>query len=104
MWFERTSVFCFEASYVGALVLEILRLVWGKPWLRLLSLVFGGAGLLAHSLLLAFHRLSLGSQYGSMLFLAWIVAVFYFYGAVHHRRWAWGMFVLPVVLGLIFLA
>lgn len=104
MWFARTSVLCFEASYALALLLEVIRLVWPRPWLRVLSLVLGGAGLFAHTLLLAFQHLSLGSQYGSMLFLAWIVAVFYLYGAMHHRRWAWGVFVLPVVLGLIFLA
>src|SRR5262249_31477986 len=42
--------------------------------------------------------------FGSLLFLAWIVAIFYLYGALHHRRIAWGLFVLPLVLGLVGLA
>jgi ABC-type transport system involved in cytochrome c biogenesis permease subunit len=36
-----------------------------------------------------------------MLFLAWILAVFYLTGSVHHRRQAWGVFVLPLILGLL---
>src|SRR5262249_23162649 len=44
------------------------------------------------------------SRYGSFLFLAWIIAVFYLYGSLHHRKIAWGLFVLPLVLGLVGLA
>src|SRR5207247_867933 len=44
------------------------------------------------------------SQYGSLLFLAWVLAVFYLYGTIHHRRAAWAVFVLPLVLGLVVLA
>src|SRR5262249_25738239 len=29
------------------------------------------------------------------------LAIFYVYGSVHHRRVAWGVFVLPVVFGLV---
>jgi ABC-type transport system involved in cytochrome c biogenesis permease subunit len=36
-----------------------------------------------------------------MLFLAWILAVFYLFGSLHYQRLAWGIFVLPVVLGLV---
>jgi ABC-type transport system involved in cytochrome c biogenesis permease subunit len=36
--------------------------------------------------------------------LSWILAVFYLFGSIHHRRLAWGVFVLPVVLGLVGLA
>ena len=38
---------------------------------------------------------------GWMLILAWVLAVFYLYGSIHHRRLAWGVFVLPLVLGLV---
>ena len=38
---------------------------------------------------------------GWMLFLAWVLAVFYLYGSIHYRRLAWGVFVLPLVLGLL---
>src|SRR5258708_38938499 len=39
-----------------------------------------------------------------MLLVAWILAIFSLYGSIHHRRFAWGVFVLPVVLGLVVLA
>jgi ABC-type transport system involved in cytochrome c biogenesis permease subunit len=101
MWLEGISRFCFGASYAVALLLEIVRLFQPRPALRYASLAMGGAGLFAHTVFLALHRLDLVSQVGSLLFLAWILAVFYLYGTVHYRRFAWGVFVLPVVLGLV---
>ncbi len=58
----------------------------------------------AHTLYLLAQPLSLAAPIGSLLFLAWILAVFYLYGAIHHYRQAWGLFVLPLVLGLVVLA
>jgi ABC-type transport system involved in cytochrome c biogenesis permease subunit len=101
---ERITLFCFEASYLVALVLEFMQLFQPRPILRLGGMVFGSAGLLAHTLFLLYQPLSLSSQFGSLLFLAWILAVFYLYGSIHHRNLAWAIFVLPVVLGLIGLA
>ncbi len=101
MSYERITVFCFAASYAVALGLELLHLLRPRPIHRLAALVFGGAGLLAHTLYLAAQQLPLSSRHGSLLFLAWIVAVFYLYGTLHHRRVAWGLFVLPLVLGLV---
>jgi ABC-type transport system involved in cytochrome c biogenesis permease subunit len=101
---ENVSLFCFEASYALALVLELLQFMQPRPVLRWLGLAFGGAGLLAHTLFLIVQNPPLISQVGSLLFLAWILAVFYLYGSIHHRRLAWGVFVLPVVLGLCGLA
>src|SRR5208282_63675 len=90
-------------SYGVALALELLHLLLARRVLRVLSLVFGGAGLLAHTLFIGVQPLSLGDPRGSLLFLAWILSVFYVYGSIHHKRLAWGLFVLPVVLGLIIL-
>ncbi len=101
MPFARITILCFGASYAMALVLELVQLYWRRPFLRLLSLSFGAAGLLAHSLFLVFHPPSLASESGSLLLLSWILAVFYLYGSLHHRRLAWGVFVLPIVLGLV---
>jgi ABC-type transport system involved in cytochrome c biogenesis permease subunit len=101
---ERITIFCFAASYSVALGLELLQLFRPRPVQRLVSLIFGGAGLLAHTLFIAVQPLPLASQSGSALFLAWILAMFYLYGSVHHRRLAWGVFVLPLVLGLVGLA
>jgi ABC-type transport system involved in cytochrome c biogenesis permease subunit len=104
MLIERVTVFCFAASYGVAFLLELAQLVRPRPVLRLLGTGFGAAGLLAHTIFLAVQRPELTSRYGSLLFLAWIVAVFYLYGTLHHRRIAWGLFVLPPLLGLIGLA
>jgi ABC-type transport system involved in cytochrome c biogenesis permease subunit len=110
MWVERVTVFCFGASYALALLLELIHLLRPQPYLRLLSNVLGGAGLLAHTLFLAAmfflapNDPRLASQFGSLVFVAWILAIFYLYGALHHRRQAWGVFVLPLVLFLVVLA
>ncbi|HEV3260172.1 MAG TPA: cytochrome c biogenesis protein CcsA [Gemmataceae bacterium] len=101
---DRITVFCFGASYACALVLELVQLCWPRPVQRWLATGFAGAGLLAHTLFLLARPPALASPFWSMLFLAWILAVFYLYGSVHHRRVAWGVFVLPVVLGLTVLA
>ena len=110
MWLERITVYCFAASYALALVLELGHLLWQRPVLRWLSALLGGAGLIAHTLFLMVKlfvspaETPLASQFVSLLFIAWIVAIFYFYGTLHHRRQAWGVFVLPVVLLLVVLA
>jgi ABC-type transport system involved in cytochrome c biogenesis permease subunit len=100
---DRITTFCFGASYAVALVLELIQLVGARPVMRIISTGFAAAGLLAHTIFLLIQQPSLASQGGSMLFLAWILAVFYLYGSIHHRHQAWGVFVLPVVLGLVVL-
>jgi ABC-type uncharacterized transport system permease subunit len=101
---DRITLFCFGASYAVALVLEIIRLVRPGGTVRLLAMMFGSAGLLAHTLYLIGQRISLESQAGTLLFLAWIMTMFYFYGSLHHKKLAWGLFVLPVILALTVLA
>jgi ABC-type transport system involved in cytochrome c biogenesis permease subunit len=104
MSIERITVYCFAASYLVALCLELLYLLRPRPIHRLIATGFGAAGLLAQTLFLAVRQPPLASRHGSLLVLAWILAVFYLYGSLHHRRVAWGLFVLPLVLGLIGLA
>ena len=77
-----------------------------RPILRIVALAFGAAGLFAHVAFLVMQclvidKLPLGSPTGSLFFLALILAVFYVGEAIHHRRIAWALFVLPLVLGLI---
>jgi ABC-type transport system involved in cytochrome c biogenesis permease subunit len=98
---ERITVFCFGASYATALILELAHLLWPRRLVRLIGLAFGAAGLLAQTIYLACHPPALSSQSGSLLFLAWVLAVFYLYGTVHYRRLVWGVFVLPVIVGLV---
>jgi ABC-type transport system involved in cytochrome c biogenesis permease subunit len=104
MLIERITLFCFGASYAVALVLELIQFLWPRPVQRVVAAIFAGAGLLAHTLFLAVQHPPLRDPYGSLLFLAWILAVFYLYGSIHYRRLAWGVFVLPVLLGIIILA
>ena len=101
---EGITRVCFGASYAVALGLELARLARPQSALRPIALVFGFAGLFAHTAFLAIQRPTIQSQYGSLLFLAWVLAVFYLYGTVHHRRFAWAVFVLPLVIGLVVLA
>jgi len=101
---ERVTLFCFAASYAVALGLELWHLYRRRPVHRLAANLFGGAGLLAHTIYLAVQRPPLAWQYGLLLALAWILAIFYLYGSIHHARQAWGIFVLPVILVLVGLA
>lgn len=105
MDWHRISVVCFAASYAVALVAELLRLLKpeGKA-LRWLVIGCTGAGLLAHTLYLAARWTPSVGEGRSLLWLAWIVAFLGLYGALHYRRVAWVVFVLPVVLALIGLA
>lgn len=98
---NRITVLCFMASYVLALLLELLQLWLGRFYLRVLALIAGFAGLIAQTLYLYSRRPPLVWQFGWMLFMAWILAIFYLCGAVQHRRFSWGVFVLPLLLGLL---
>jgi len=94
---------CFGLSYLVALALELARLAWpraGGGW-RVAALVFGGAGLIAHTYYIIAHQPSPAEPSGSLLLLAWVLALFYLYGTIHHSRQAWAIFVLPVVIGLV---
>src|SRR5262249_44624758 len=97
---ERITIFCFGASYAVALALELVSLVRPRPIHRWLAALFGSAGLVAQTLYLVGQRVNLASQAGILLFPAWILGVFYLFGSIHHRRTAWGVFVLPVILTL----
>jgi len=101
---NRITILCFTASYAVGLLLELLQLFRPRAGQRWLAAACGSAGLLAHTIFLAVQRPPLAAPFGTVLFLAWILAVFYLYGSLHHRQLAWGVFVLPVVFGLSLLA
>jgi ABC-type transport system involved in cytochrome c biogenesis permease subunit len=110
MLFEHVSVLCFAASYALAWTAELAYLIRPRPVLWVIGLCLGSAGLFAHSLFLIHgllrteHGSPLVTPFGSLLCVAWILAIFYLYGSVHHHKQAWAVFVLPLVLGLIGLA
>jgi ABC-type transport system involved in cytochrome c biogenesis permease subunit len=101
---QGISQACFGLSYLLALGFEIAGLRFPHKGLRTAGLILGASGLFAHTLYLAMHKPSPALPYGSLLLLAWVLAVFYFYGAMNHKRQVWAIFVLPVVLGLVSLA
>ncbi len=98
---DNVSHACFGLSYLAALACEAARLRWPSRPLRLAGLAWGTAGLLAHSAFLFVQHPTPASPEGSLLGVAWVLAVFSLYGSVHHARQAWAVFVLPVVVGLV---
>jgi ABC-type transport system involved in cytochrome c biogenesis permease subunit len=98
---ERVTTLCFIASYALALGLELLHQFRPRAVFRLLGLVCGAAGFVAQTIFLAVDPPPLAWRYGWLLFLGWILVIFYLAGSLHHRRQAWGVFVLPLVLALL---
>lgn len=98
---QRVSTTCFGLSYLLAFALELVRARWPLPPLRVVGLVVGGVGLFTHSIFLAVRHPTPATAYGGTLAVAWVLAVFYLYGSLHHRRRAWAVFVLPLVLTLV---
>ena len=100
------QVFCFLASYAVALLLEILRLWHRSRLLRIVSLVFVVAGWIAHTWFLCESAMqeggSLLSSYRDwMLLAAWALVLVYLYLACFHPATHFGIFFLPLVLGLV---
>ncbi len=99
------NIVCFFASYLVALLLEVSRL-WFRSGVRgAVMVLFGAAGLLAHTLFLA-HRATtqavpLSSEYDWYLVAAWLLAATYLYLFWYLPRTAVGLFLLPLVLALI---
>lgn len=98
---NRVTLTCYLASYALALVLELLNLRSPRRSLRALALVAGAAGVAAHTIYLYARQPPLIRPFGWMQFLGWILAIYYLSGAIHHRKLSFGVFVLPLVLGLI---
>jgi ABC-type uncharacterized transport system permease subunit len=101
---DRVRILCFFTSYALALAFELLHHLRPRPVVRLLALLCGAAGLLTQTIYLAVQRPPLAWQFGWLVLLTWILAIFYLAGSLHHRRQAWGIFVLPLILGLLGLA
>ncbi len=106
------SIVCFAASYTVALGLELTRLLFRSGIRGAVMLGFAGAGLLAHTLYL-FYRIAecyrsagaaaapLSSKQEWCILAAWLLAIVYLYLTCYHPRVPFGLFILPLVLGLI---
>jgi hypothetical protein len=100
------SVFCFVASYAVALACEASRLVFRSGVRGAVMVAFAAAGLLAHTLFLGWRAvnataLPLSSPFDWYLLAAWLLAGGYIWLTIANPRTPVGLFLLPVVLGLI---
>jgi len=100
------SIICFAASYSIALALEITRLLFRSGLRGAIMLGFAGAGLFAHTVYLYYRVVQatgspLSSRQDWCLVAAWALAATYLYLTYYHPRTAFGLFILPLVLGLI---
>ena len=92
---------CFGLSYLVALLLEVGLLLRPSSAWRWGALAFGVAGLFAHTVYVVVNRPTPAAPDGSLLLLAWVLALFYLYGTVHYAKQAWAVFVLPLVVLLV---
>jgi hypothetical protein len=100
------SVLCFAASYAVALACEASRLVFRSGVRGAVMVAFAAAGLVAHTLFLAWRAvneaaLPLSSPFDWYLLAAWLLAAGYLYLTITNPRTPVGLFMLPVVLALV---
>jgi ABC-type uncharacterized transport system permease subunit len=100
------TILCFAASYAVALALEVSRLLFRSGVRGALMLGFGGAGFLAHTAFLGYRAAAvtqapLSSPFDWYLVAAWALAGLYLGLTVQYSRTPVGLFILPLVLGLI---
>jgi len=103
---SRISVVCFAASYLVALACEASRLLFRSGVRGAVMVGFAAAGLLAHTLFLGWRAahepaVPLSSPYDWYLLAAWLLAAASLWLTVSNPRTPVGLFVLPLVLGLI---
>ncbi|RIK78581.1 MAG: cytochrome C assembly protein [Planctomycetota bacterium] len=101
------TITCFSASYAVVLALEVSRL-WFRSGVRgVLLYTFAGLGLFTHTVFLVNEAARstasapLSSWREWYIVAAWVLAAVYVYLAAVHPRQVLGVFLLPLVLGLI---
>lgn len=100
------SVTCFAASYAVALVLECTRPLFRSGLRGAVMIGFAAAGFLAHTAYLYYRAVTaIGSPLSSKrdwyLVAAWLLTGIYLYLTSYRPKTAFGVFILPLVLGLI---
>ncbi len=105
---EKISITCFAASYAVAFALELTRLLFKSGIRGAVMLGFAAAGLVAHSMYIAARMRQtaypLSSELDWYLLAAWLLVVVYLYLTAYHPRNPIGVFLLPLVLGLVLAA
>lgn len=100
------NLFCFTASYVVTLALEVAGLVLHSAWRRWASLGFAAAGLVAQTIYLGLAlRLDPGASlvnwYYWCLAAAWVLTALFLIGSWLRPQAPLGLFMIPLVLTLI---
>lgn len=104
---SQVSIVCFAASYAVTLLLEVSRLFFRVPVRAAVMIGFAIAGMVAHTAFLAARATAevtappLSSWFDWLLLAAWGMAAAYLMMVVRRPQTAAGIFVLPLVLGLI---
>jgi len=108
---SRVHLSCFLLSYLVAFGGELFRLLRGKQsYIRLVLIIAGAAGLLAHTAYLVNRSLAsglpplVGSSHDWLLVLAWLGGLLYVLAVTTHEKLAIGIFLLPVTIGLVVMA
>jgi hypothetical protein len=100
------KIYCFGASYLIALVLELSGLWSRVRYRRAACLIAASAGMIAHTTYLGQRAVAtpyapLASQHDWLMLAAWLLAVIYVGALFHIPRGSLGVFLLPGVLALI---
>jgi ABC-type transport system involved in cytochrome c biogenesis permease subunit len=103
---SRISVVCFAASYAVALACEASRLLFRSGIRGAVMVGFAAAGVLAHTAFLGWRAATeaavpLSSPFDWYLLAAWMLALTSLALTLSSPRTPVGLFMLPVVLGLI---
>jgi ABC-type uncharacterized transport system permease subunit len=103
----KTSIVCFLASYGCAFACELVQLKWRHAFIRLIALLMGTAGLIAHTFYLLQRSAQsdlpplLSSFHDWLLVLAFIVVLVYLFLSLADVELAIGLVIWPVVLALV---
>jgi ABC-type transport system involved in cytochrome c biogenesis permease subunit len=103
----KTSIVCIFASYGCAFICELAQLKWRRTLTRVASLLFGAAGLMAHTFYLLNRSFKsdlpplLSSAHDWLLVLAYIVVVVFLFVSMADPELAVGLVIWPVVLALV---
>jgi ABC-type uncharacterized transport system permease subunit len=100
------QIICFAASYAVALAMEVSRPLFRSGLRGAVMLGFAGAGLFAHTAFLlnkavAAQGSPLSSEQDWYLLAAWVLVATYLYLIYYYPRTAFGLFLLPLALGLV---
>jgi ABC-type uncharacterized transport system permease subunit len=103
---SRVGIICFAASYAIVLAMEVSRLVFRSGIRGAIMIAWAGAGLFAHTAYLYYRAVNttgvpLSSWRDWCLAAAWALMAVYLYLLFFHPRTSIGLFLLPIVLGLI---